>query len=172
MSGFEVAGIVLAVIPLVSDVQPKELPFFHAVRAKQERREFAEQLMHVQTRLRYALVRVFFLSEADLTETQRQALLNDRIKGSEFLEIWREIREKNPGMIKMNMFAQFEFVLQKICELLKEVVQDSAIPRDAGSDILMGIETTIKRMIHSALLIRKGFLEDLCLREKIESAVI
>jgi hypothetical protein len=141
MSGFEIAGVVLAVLPLILDGLNAfpDSTIAKFVRANQERQEFAQQLLSVQTGFRCVMERLFIRCEAELTNGQWRALRALDAKGSDFLDMWREILASNPDIVKTNTFADTKFMLDGVADVLKEIVKDTAIPRAAGSDLLMGI---------------------------------
>lgn len=141
MSAFEIVGVVLAVLPLILeglDAYP-ESKLVKFARANQERREFARQLMSVQSGLRYSMEGLFMRMEAKLTADQWRDFGMCDVKGSKFFHVWNEVLKANPDMIKTNTFAEVKFVLDDIVMVLTKVVEDTGIPVDAGLDSLRSI---------------------------------
>lgn len=159
MSALAIAGLVISVLPLILEglnAYP-DSSVVKLIRAKQEREEFARQLMSVQTGLRYAMERLFIQMGAKLTYDEWQALRTLDVKGSKFFDIWNEILTANPSIVKTNTFAEIEFVLNDMVDKLKNVVANTAIPYDSRSEFLMCIVE--KHRTDKSFSTTKGFFK-------------
>jgi polyhydroxyalkanoate synthesis regulator phasin len=149
MSGFEIAGIVLAVIPLLLsglDAYPdsKLLKFAKSfTRAKLERREFARRLTLLHTELRFAMLDIFKQINLILTHDQRRALTaSDSVGPAKFFAVWNEVWETKSSEIKEileHTIEPIEKVLTHMVELLNAMVKHTNISSDAGKDTLRSI---------------------------------
>ena len=141
MTGFEIAGIVLAVIPLVLeglDAYPDSL-LVKFTRAKLERREFARQLHYIQSGLRSAMLRVFARIKAHLTIDQLRDLSHSNVKGSKFFDVWNNVRLQNPVEITSKFehtIEDIKFVLDDMVFVLNQVLKDTGISPDSGPEVL------------------------------------
>jgi hypothetical protein len=144
MTGFEVAGLVLAVLPLVKaalDAYPDPI-FAKITGAAVERREFARQLQMVQAQLRNAMLRVFMRIDALLTDDQWRNLTHYDVKGSQFFAVWDDILKANPDAIKTKFESTIEdikFVINDMVIVLSKVMRETKIAADPGPELLRKI---------------------------------
>ena len=141
MSTWDIAGIVLAALPLVFeglDAYP-DSALVKFAKANQERAELARHLKSVQVHLRYAMEQLFARLDAQLTIEQWQALRAPDVKGSAFFDIWNGIVKTDPKLLHTNTLADVKDVLDEMKSILCKIVENTAIPHDAGSDVLKGI---------------------------------
>jgi len=148
MSGFEIAGIVLAVIPLVLDAV-KDYPKTSVgkktrtfLQAAQKRREFASELLSVGTALRGVMIDIFMRVNVSLTQAQREALTGPNVAPATFFEVWNEVFDSNPDEIRKDLCSTIEDirpVLQNTEEILLDVVAHTEIPQDEGREQLRKI---------------------------------
>lgn len=148
MSGFELAGIILAVIPLVleglkaypkSGVYKTSKAFIHA---KKERREFAAQLLLMHTELRFAVIEVFKQINLSLTVDERRELTAADSVGSRFFDLWKRVAAANPDVIEKEFehtIDHIKDVLEDMVEVLNEMMKHTAISYDAGRQSLKAI---------------------------------
>ena len=146
MSGFEVAGLVLAVVPLILEAlkaYPKVSNGTRAFRrAKQERREFAGQLLLMHTELRCAMITVFKQINISLTVEQRRELVDVDKVGAQFFSLWENVRKANPKVIEREFehtVDHMKDLLDDMAEILREMVRYSEIDYDTGREALRAI---------------------------------
>jgi hypothetical protein len=142
MSGMEVIGLVLAVLPLVLegiDAYPAVARF---KRANRDRREFARSLHSVQSALRATMIRVFTRIKDLLTLEQRRELSHPNVNGSKFFHVWKEVLRTKPDEIEKafgHTVDDINLVLADMIMVLNDVVKDTEIKPDAGAELLRGI---------------------------------
>src|SRR5277367_3764007 len=142
MSGMEVVGLILAVLPLVLegiDAYPAVARF---KRANRDRREFARSLHSVQSALRATMIRVFTRIKDLLTLEQLAELSRPNVKGSKFVDVWNEVLKTNPDEIEKafeHTIDDINFVLGDMIMVLNDVVKDTEITPDAGAELLREI---------------------------------
>lgn len=148
MTGFEVAGLVLAVVPLILEglkAYPKTSVYQTVEsfrRARKERREFASQLLLMHTELRFAMIEVFKRINISLTTDQRRELTATDNVGAKFFDVWNKVFENNSEAIEKafeHTIEHIRIVLDDIVEVLTEIVKHTEIPYDAGSETLRDI---------------------------------
>lgn len=146
MSGFEVAGILLAVLPLIIEgvkLYPKMHKATNAFRrAKQERREFAGQLLLMHTELRCAMINIFKQINISLTVEQRLELTRVDNVGAQFFSLWESVYKSNTDAIEREFehtIGQIRDLLEDMTEILKEMVRHTDIEYDTGREALMAI---------------------------------
>ena len=148
MSAIDIAGLVLAVVPLIlegfeayPDSRPMQyLRTFSA--AKLERREFARQLMLMNSELRFAMLDIFTRINVLLTPAQRNVLGASDSMGAEFFTVWGEVWKSNSEEIQgafLHTIEHIKYVLDNMMELLNEMVKHTEISRHAGRETLMKI---------------------------------
>ena len=146
MSGFEVAGIVLAVLPLILEglkAYPKLSKATKTFRlANRERRAFAGQLLLMHTELRCAMINVFKQINVSLTIQQRQELTGVDNVGAQFFNLWESIRKANPEVIEREFEHTIDHIkglLEDMADILKEMVTHTEIDYDTGREALRAI---------------------------------
>src|SRR5271170_6057892 len=142
MSGFEVAGIVLAVLPMIRDAVKiyKDTGTFR--NAPQERRIFAEQLLHMHTELRFAMINIFNQINISLTIEQRQQLMSVDNVGAQFFNLWETVSRANPDVIEKEFeptLGDLKGVLNDMADILKDMVTHTQIDYDTGREALRQI---------------------------------
>ena len=142
MSAWEIVGIVLAVLPLVIeglDAFP-ESSIIKVLTAKRKRKEFIRELTNVQSGLRYAIEKLLIATDAELQPEQWAALGQSRtIKGAQFFDLWNDVLRANPWLLETNTGGDIKFVVDDMQSILSQVVEHTAVPRDAGTDVLIGL---------------------------------
>src|SRR5579862_360278 len=113
MSGFEVVGVVLAVLPLIlSGLEAySDSSLDRILRAKQLRQEFARDLRSIFTALRFAMNRLFYRADAQLTPVQWETLDTMKTTGSHFCDIWKDMIAKNLQLLEKPTFADIDDLL-------------------------------------------------------------
>jgi len=167
MSGFEIAGLVLAIIPIVSDAL-KDAPQTTAgktsrsfVKAASERREFARQLLFLDTSLRNALLELFKRISHILSDSQLsvlEAILgNSSVIGSKFMKLLLDLVATNPDKVReilADAVDDIRDILEQIEEALIQIVVHTKINRNSGREKLRAI---IKADEDGSLSIRDHF---------------
>jgi hypothetical protein len=141
MSAYEVVGVVLAVLPMVIDGLDaySNSPAAKLARAKEERRQFLVDLMAIQSGVRFAIQRLLVHVDARLTPDQWRTFRAHDAKGSIFFDLWKDILQENPSITESNTMREIKFVLEEIAVLLTQVVENTDIPHNAGSKVLMTV---------------------------------
>jgi len=148
MTAFEIAGLVLAVVPLILEgfeAYPDSRPLQYLrifAGAKLERREFARQLMLMNSELRFAMLDNFTRINVLLTSSQRQVLGASESMGADFFTVWNEVWKSNSEDMKTAFSHTIEHikdVLDNMMELLNEMVKHTEISRGAGRATLKEI---------------------------------
>lgn len=134
MSGFEVAGLILAIIPLYDQAVKTAETAKKARKANHERRKFAKHLLMVDAALRSAALKLFESLDAELTPDQWNALQKRDVEGSKLLEIWREISKVCPTARDDNLWVAIEVTLDEIAEALVKVVKYTKMSKNVGTD--------------------------------------
>ena len=133
MLGFELAGIILAIIPLYDEAVTiagvKKM-----VEANRERRQIAGKLLVVNASLRHATLRLFHKLDPDLTLDQWDALEVQGVTGSKFLDIWREISEACPAVRNEELWLAIEETLKNVATALVKVLKHTKI-EDAATGL-------------------------------------
>src|SRR5277367_47881 len=138
-SFFDVAGLVLAVLPLVCqglDAYPDSF-LVKFIRAKTELRTFARDLQIMQSSLRTAMIKIFIKIKVELTAEQIRVLKSYNIKGSEFFDVWREVLAANPDVIAAhyeNSLPDLKQVLDEILLVLLKLTRGTPIPCDVAPE--------------------------------------
>ena len=145
MSGIEVAGLVLAVIPLMLEglkAYPKT-KFYQTtqafMRAKRERRDFVRQLLLLHTELRFAMIDVFKRINCSLTADQRRALTAADSVGETFFNVWKDISTANRDILESAFQQTIDHVgtvLDDMAEMLSEMMKHTEISCDSGMESL------------------------------------
>jgi polyhydroxyalkanoate synthesis regulator phasin len=148
MSGFEIAGIVLAVVPLIWDAI-KDTPetsvgkvsraFF---KAPSERQEFADELLFAHTAIRNEMLEIFMRINVLLTDSQRKSLTDPKNVGANFIQVWNDVYDANGTNVKTLLDTTIEDicpVLEKMAQILIEMVKDTKISSDEGREKLRNI---------------------------------
>jgi polyhydroxyalkanoate synthesis regulator phasin len=148
MSGFEIAGIVLAVVPLIWDAI-KDTPETsvgkggHAfINATSERQEFADELLFAHTAIRNEMLEIFKRINVLLTDSQRKTLTDPNTVGASFIQVWNDVRDANDDNVKTTLRTTIEDicpVLEKMAKILIEMVADTKISPDEGREKLRNI---------------------------------
>jgi hypothetical protein len=165
MSGFEIAGIVLAVIPIIHDAL-KDAPetgigkqgsaFRQAAR---RRREFALKLFLIDTELRNSMLDIFKWVKLPLTDVQWDHLMSKRTMGPKLLQIWNDLLETLPQEMNTafkNALEEIRDVLESIEEILVAIVVHTHISYDDGRQKLRSIAKDKK----DCTLAMKGHIKD------------
>jgi hypothetical protein len=150
MSGFEVAGLVLAVIPLVVEglnsypVQTVAKRSAAFVKTKRELQEFAQELRELRRELRSALIDIIMSIKPalNLSPEERLALTARNSGGSKFFEVWNQILKTNSALIENALehtIEDIKEVIEHMQRALVEMLQYHQIPPDSGADILKEI---------------------------------
>lgn len=147
MSGFEIAGLVLAVVPLILEgfkaPHAKPLKYLRLFpTAKLERRDFAIQLDLLNAELRFTMLNVFKRINVLLTPDQSEVLTADDSMGADFFKVWNDVWEANPDEIKLvfsHTLDRIQRVLDNMVDLLNEMVKHTGIPSKAGTEMLREI---------------------------------
>jgi hypothetical protein len=141
MSGFEIAGVVLAVLPLVIDGLDacQDLAVFRLLSARSQRRKFVAQLMFVQTILRNRFERLLHTLEVELEPGHWDALKSSSVKGSQFFDVWNQVLQAYPELKDTTIGSEIMFVVEDLQTLLYDVIEHTAIPHDANAEVLIAI---------------------------------
>ena len=157
MSGFEIAGLALAIIPIVygalKDVYETHVGKITGVfmNAKRERRKFAGQLLSLDTALRSAMLDIFNSVGFSLTEAQWSVIENDGTVGTEFVHVWNEIIVANSGRIRTilrDVLDEVDEVLNRTAQILIEIVVHTKIVHPEKRGLLRSILQT-DNSVHS-----------------------
>jgi hypothetical protein len=148
MTGFEIAGIVLAVVPILMDAL-SEYPQTSAGKntsaflfAKTNRRDFARQLKHIRNTLRRVMFDLFDQLDVSYTESQHRSLMAPETVGSQYFQIWNEVVNENPEDVKTALSHTMDEVQETLLEtqtILVEIVAGTGIPHDVGREKLREI---------------------------------
>jgi hypothetical protein len=148
MTGFEIAGLVLAVVPLLLEglkAYPKT-SFYKTseafIHAKKERREFVARLSLLHSALRFAMIDIFRRINYVLTPDQRRVLIGVDSVGAKFFDVWKEVSEKNHAVIEKafeHTLDHIEIVLESMVESLSEMVRHTGISSHDGREVLRDI---------------------------------
>lgn len=148
MSGFEIAGIVLAVIPIVYDAI-KDAPETGIgkqgrsfMKANKRRREFALKLFLLDTEFRNSMLDIFKWLNLPLTDVQWGHLASKRTMGSQLLQIWNDMLKTLPEDMNTafkNALEELRDVLKSIEEILVAIVVHTHISYDEGRQKLRTI---------------------------------
>jgi len=135
MSGFDIAGLVLAVIPLVVEGL-KSYPVQKVCRTvksfkefQEERRAFAQELRYMNTELRYIIFQAI-LTSGSITPDQVQVLSSPDSHGSSFFDVWVDVTMKQSESMDNALKQTIEAIndtLEDIQELFKEMLQLSGL---------------------------------------------
>lgn len=146
MSGFEIAGIVLSVLPLIveavkevpkTDVGKKSQAF---VRAPQERRKFAGALLLVDTALRNAMLDIFKCVNIALTDSHRELLTTRGTTGAKFIQVWKDMLHTHTEVIQNALLGEeIRPVVDKLEKILIKMVEHTQISHDTGRPEIWGI---------------------------------
>src|SRR5271170_1819762 len=144
MSGFEVAGLVLAVIPLILEgleAYPQSRLFQSTksfLEAKRERREFASQLLLFHTEILFLMMNHSTLL---MTADQQRDLTSPDNVGSKFFNVWKSVLTANSAEIGISErgFEDIKFLLDDMVGVLNEMLKHTEISKDASSESLRGI---------------------------------
>jgi hypothetical protein len=148
MSGFEIAGVVLAVVPLVLDacksyprtnVGKKTHEFVHAER---KRREFAGELLILDSTFRYVMFDIFMRINICLTASQREILQKPTTVGAQFFQIWSDVMATNAEDVREALYHTINVMRPILLEtesILYEMYADTGIPHDTTREELIGI---------------------------------
>src|SRR5438105_2441057 len=121
MSGFEIAGIVLAVLPLIVEglkayskttVSKMAMAF---MTAKKARREFATDLISLNVQLRFVVLDVLKPITHLLTVEQVQVLDAVDSTGAQFFRVWMQVWETSPEAVE-NAFRHTQEHIQSVLE--------------------------------------------------------
>ena len=144
MSVFEIAGIILPVIPLVLEglesypLRNDHETFKSFRRAKQERMNFAQELRQVNRELRCLMIDVI-TKNVSLTSDQRQVLTARNSGAAKFFDVWNEIVKTNSHVLN-NAFEEtmedIKNVVEHLQEVLREILQH---PSHTGRELLREI---------------------------------
>jgi polyhydroxyalkanoate synthesis regulator phasin len=148
MSGFEIAGIVLAVVPLIWDAI-KDTPETsvgkggHAfINATAERQEFADELLFAHNAIRKAMLDIFLRINIFLTDSQRKLVTDPNTMGANFMQVWNAIYDANSAEVKNTLYTTIEDirpVLETMEKILIEMVSHTKISSDEGREKLRNI---------------------------------
>jgi hypothetical protein len=133
MSGFEVAGLILAIIPLYDQAVKTAETATKAIEANQERRKFAKHLLVVDAILRSTALKLFESLDAELTLDQWNALIRRDVEGSKLLGIWREISKACPTARDDSVWVAIEVTLGEIAKALVKVVKYTKMSKNVGT---------------------------------------
>jgi hypothetical protein len=158
MSGFEIAGIVLAVLPLIVEglkaypntTVSRIVKAFTAT--KKQRREFTIDLISLNTELRFVILDVLKPITGSLTVDQVQVLDDIDSTGARFFRVWTEVWEANPAAVEMafrHTQEDIQPVLKDMVEILSEMLGHTGISYDDGREVLKGV-------INESLLIKNN----------------
>ena len=148
MSGFEVVGLILAVVPLVLqglEAYPKTKIYKSTAsfaRARQERRTFARKLLILHTELRFVMIDVLKPLNPSLTPQQREVITGNDSVGSNFFNVWEQVSKADPEAVEKAYRSTIDHitpVLHDMVAMLTEMLQHSDISYDAGRDVLKGV---------------------------------
>lgn len=148
MSGFEIVGLILSVIPLVLEgikAYPIKECYKSAeafLQATQERRDFAMQLRRLNSELRYVIIELLTPINSLVTAKQRLVLTSRKSGGAKLFDVWKEIMKANSCEIEMTFKETFEDirdVLEHMEDVMKEMVEHTDVPVYAGRELLRAI---------------------------------
>jgi hypothetical protein len=165
MSGFEIAGIVLAVIPIIYDALKdapetgigKQGSAFR--KAARRRREFALKLFLLDTELRNSMLDIFKWVKLPLTDVQWDHLMSKRTMGAKLLQIWNDLLETLPQEMNTafkSALEEIRDVLESIEEILVAIVVHTHISYDEGRQKLR----SIAKDKNDCTLAMKGHIKD------------
>lgn len=148
MTGFEIAGVVLAVLPLIveglkaySNTTVSRMVKALMV-AKAERREFVIDLISLNTELRFVVLDVLKPITDLLTVEQVQVLDDVDSTGAKFFRVWMQVWETSPEAVE-NAFRHtqehIKDVLKNMVEMLSEMLGHTGISYDEKTEVLKGI---------------------------------
>jgi hypothetical protein len=161
MSGFEIAGILLAVIPILYDAL-KDAPETSVgkksgsfMKATKERRKFVQELFFLDTALRNAILDIFDSTNVPLTNDQLNILKNKTTMGFKFLQIWNDILKTIPddGNTVLNEISP---ILESTEGILIAMVVHTQISYDEGREKLRSIMEAKK---DDTLSVRRHFTD-------------
>ena len=148
MTGFEVAGLILAVIPLILEgikTYPKTAIYKSAasfVRATQERRKFASNLLLLHSELRFVMIQIMKPLNPSLTPEQREILTGTDTVGARFFEVWKQVSEARREAVQKAYRPTIEHIkpmLHDMVKMLSEMLKHSEISYDAGREVLKAV---------------------------------
>lgn len=148
MSFYEIAGLVLAVIPLVLeglDAYPnsKVIQYVKNIKeANQRRREFATTLRQMNSGFQFAMLRNFTEIPELLSDRQVEVLYSDKSMGADFLAVWNEVKQEHPAEIDKTFahtIHEITDVLNDMVELLNDMIKDTGISSKDGRETLRAI---------------------------------
>jgi hypothetical protein len=133
MSAWDVAGIVLAALPLMIEGFDaySEAPVIKLFTANDDRREFIRALRDVQAPLRFQMETLLINTRARLTPEQWQAIRSTDVNGAKFLEIWAEIMKDHPAIPETITSHELRYVVEDTNEILTDIVRSTGVSRDA-----------------------------------------
>src|SRR5579862_8881282 len=139
MSGFEIAGIVFAVLPLIVEglkayskttVSKTAVAF---MMTKKERREFAIDLDVLNVELRFVVLDVLKPITDLLTVEQIHVLDDVDSTGTQFFRVWMQVWDTRPEAVE-NAFRHthehIQGVLKNMVEMLSEMLGHTGISYD------------------------------------------
>jgi hypothetical protein len=150
MSGFEVAGIVLAVVPLVWNAW-KDVPETRVGKitrsflfAKTQKGQFADKFLSFDAALRDVMFDIFTPINHALTSSQRQLLTQTETVGATFFRVWKEIYTESSDGIRAVLSHSINDILpivERMEKILIEIVVGTGVsPEDGRAELRKLVE--------------------------------
>jgi hypothetical protein len=141
MSFYDVAGLVLAVLPVVCqglEAYPESF-FAKLILVKNHLKIFVFQLQMMEAGLRTAMIATFRRMEVALTTDQMEVLKSPNVRVSKFFVLWNELLEENGDAIASNFessLAEAKDALNDMARILAEITRGTPVPNDAEPEVL------------------------------------